>query len=41
MIADLTHYTEQEIIALHGVGPSSIPTLIDALVAQDLGFKKP
>jgi uncharacterized protein YdhG (YjbR/CyaY superfamily) len=36
----LAKYSEQEIAALHGVGPSSIPILKKALAEQKLSFKK-
>jgi uncharacterized protein YdhG (YjbR/CyaY superfamily) len=36
----LSKYTEQEISALHGVGPSSLPILRKALSGQKLSFKK-
>lgn len=36
----LSAYTEKEILSLHGMGPSSIPKLRDALQAAGLSFKK-
>lgn len=36
----LSTYTEKEILLLHGMGPSSIPKLRDALQAAGLNFKK-
>lgn len=35
----LTRYTEEEILALHGIGPSSLPVLRNALQSQGLTFK--
>ncbi|MBP6641875.1 MAG: RNA polymerase alpha subunit C-terminal domain-containing protein [Flavobacteriales bacterium] len=37
----LARYTEAEILALHGIGPSSLPKLKKALRAFDLEFKQP
>jgi hypothetical protein len=37
---DLSNFTKREILALHGVGPSTIPTLERALAAAGLSFKK-
>ena len=37
----LSKYTEKEILKLHGMGPSSIPKLKDALTKDGLTFKKP
>ena len=39
-IKDLSKYTESEILSLHGIGPSSIPILRQALRAQKKSFKK-
>lgn len=36
----LAAYTEKEILALHGIGPSSLPKLLAALNAEGLSFKK-
>ena len=36
----LAGFTEPEILALHGMGPSSIPKLRQALAAEKLAFKK-
>lgn len=36
----LAQYTEAEILALHGVGPSSLPRLRRALEAEGLGFRQ-
>jgi len=35
----LASYSESEILALHGIGPGSIPKLRDALEAEGLSFK--
>lgn len=37
---DVSHYSEEEILKLHGMGPSSIPKLRDALLNGGLKFKK-
>lgn len=37
---DLANFTTREILALHGVGPSTIPTLERALAAAGLSCKK-
>lgn len=36
---DLAQYRESEILALHGIGPGSIPGLVKALAAKGLRFK--
>jgi hypothetical protein len=36
----LSNYTEKEILALHGVGPSAIPNLKEELNKVGLTFKK-
>ncbi|WP_379089038.1 RNA polymerase alpha subunit C-terminal domain-containing protein [Pedobacter sp. UC225_65] len=38
-LAQLTSYTTKQILALHGVGPSTIPVLRTALAKQGLDFK--
>jgi predicted RecB family nuclease len=38
-LKELSKYTEQEIIKLHGMGKGSIPTLKKALEGEDLSFK--
>lgn len=38
-LEDLTSWTENEIINLHGMGPSSIPKLKKALSENNLSFK--
>lgn len=35
----LSELTEKEVLALHGVGPSAIPKLKNALASQGLSFK--
>lgn len=37
---DLARFTEQEILALHGVGPSSLPKLKSRLKAAGLAFNR-
>lgn len=37
---DLTKYSEKEILALHGVGKSTIPKLQELLLEKGLTFKK-
>lgn len=39
-LAALSKYTKAEILELHGIGPSSIPTLVNALKAKGLSFSK-
>ncbi len=39
--ADLAAWTQKDVAALHGIGPSAFPQLIAALEARGLGFKKP
>lgn len=38
-LEDLTNWNENEIIKLHGIGPSSIPKLKKALSENNLSFK--
>lgn len=38
-VEQLSLYSKKEILALHGLGPSSIPILEDALKFQGLNFK--
>lgn len=40
-LEELSGYTEKEILALHGFGPASLPSLRQALAARDLRFKTP
>jgi hypothetical protein len=35
----LAAYTQEEILSLHGMGPASLPKLIDALKKAGLSFK--
>lgn len=37
-LADLARHTEREVLALHGLGPGSLPALRAALAAQHLTF---
>lgn len=39
-LESLSKYSEKEILKLHGMGPSSIPKLKDALKKSGLNFKK-
>ncbi len=39
-LAQLSKYTEKEIAALHGIGPTAFPPLRKALKAKGLSFKK-
>jgi hypothetical protein len=39
-VTQLAHYCEQDILKLHGIGPSSMPKLRGALQAQGLTFKQ-
>ena len=38
---ELSQHSEREILALHGVGPKSLPTLRQALHDAGLAFKEP
>ncbi len=38
-LEQLSTYTEKQIMALHGIGPSSIPKLKSALASKGLSFK--
>lgn len=40
-VAKLATYTEKEILALHGIGKSSLPRFYEALNAAGLQFKQP
>lgn len=35
----LAEYTEKEILQLHGIGPSSLPTLKHAMAEKNVNFK--
>jgi hypothetical protein len=39
-VRQLSQYSESDILALHGMGPGSIPKLRQALKAERLTFKK-
>jgi hypothetical protein len=39
-LLDLSKYKEEELLQLHGMGPSSIPKLREALKEQGLSFRK-
>lgn len=39
-LKQLAKYSEKEILALHGIGPSAIPKLKAALKEQQLSFRK-
>lgn len=39
-ITDLSAYTEKEILAMHGMGPASLPQLKQSLSEHGLTFKK-
>ncbi len=39
-LEQLAGYSKKEILAFHGMGPASIPSLTDALKAAGLSFKK-
>ncbi|AWK04958.1 hypothetical protein HYN56_12255 [Flavobacterium crocinum] len=38
-VADLSQYTQREILSLHGIGPSSLPKLLEELNKNGLTFK--
>ena len=40
-LAELAQYSEREILALHGMGPKSLPILRQALQEVDLAFAEP
>lgn len=37
---DLSRYTKEEILSLHGIGPSSLPKLLEELKKNNLTFKE-
>lgn len=39
-LEQLSKFSEKEILSFHGIGPSSIPILKNALEKQNLSFKK-
>ena len=39
-VTDLANYCKPEILALHGIGPGSIPKLVDELEKNGLPFKE-
>ncbi|OMF67947.1 RNA polymerase alpha subunit C-terminal domain-containing protein [Paenibacillus sp. FSL R5-0766] len=39
-LLQLAEYTEKEILKLHGIGPSAMPKLRNALEEEGLSFKK-
>lgn len=39
-LSDLTKYTEEELLSLHGFGPKALRLLIEALSKQGLSFKE-
>jgi DNA-directed RNA polymerase alpha subunit len=39
-LTDLSKRSEAEILALHGIGPSSIPRLRQALKTKKMSFRK-
>ena len=39
--ADLARWTQRDVAALHGIGPTAFPPLLAALAARGLGFKAP
>ncbi|WP_340016261.1 RNA polymerase alpha subunit C-terminal domain-containing protein [Paenibacillus sp. FSL K6-1318] len=39
-LMQLAEYTEKEILKLHGIGPSAMPKLRNALEEEGLSFKK-
>ncbi|MHA6482488.1 RNA polymerase alpha subunit C-terminal domain-containing protein [Paenibacillus sp. strain BS8-2] len=40
-LEELSAYSEKELLKLHGVGPSCLPKLREALSEQGLSFKSP
>lgn len=39
-LVKVSRYTEQELLAIHGVGPKAIRILAAALAEKDLGFRR-
>ena len=39
-VQDLSKYSKKEIISLHGIGPSSIPKLLEELKKHSLNFRE-
>ena len=39
-VEELSKYSEKELLALHGVGPTVLPKLLAALKEKKLRFKK-
>jgi len=39
-LQQLSRFSEKELLQLHGIGPTAIPKLHDALAAENLAFKK-
>lgn len=39
-VQDLSKYSKKEIISLHGIGPSSIPNLLEELKKHSLNFRE-
>ncbi|MDP5200147.1 RNA polymerase alpha subunit C-terminal domain-containing protein [Flavobacterium sp. DG2-3] len=39
-VEDLSQYTQEEILSLHGIGPSSLPKLSEELRKNGLSFKE-
>ncbi|MFC4477508.1 DNA-directed RNA polymerase subunit alpha C-terminal domain-containing protein [Flavobacterium chungangensis] len=39
-VEDLSQYTQAEIMSLHGIGPSSLPKLLEELRKNGLAFKE-
>lgn len=39
-VEDLSKYTQKEILSLHGIGPSSLPKLLEELKKNSLAFKE-
>ena len=39
--ADLATWTQEDVAALHGIGPGSFPELTAALAARGLAFRQP
>lgn len=40
-LEDLSRLNEKEFLALHGVGPKSLPVIREALAAAGLAFRQP
>ncbi|MDA0814992.1 MAG: DNA-binding protein [Chloroflexi bacterium] len=40
-LEDLAHWTERDVLALHGMGPKALRILREAMAERDLAFRSP